>query len=197
MRIALSAMIIAVVAGAAVAAPLTSLAFTPSAPVVDFESFAVGTSGPIKVGPMTVSSPSWTVRSQGFTQFPGIFEGQYFGFGPNSFTIEFVGDMRAVGFGLFDPNFSGTRLEVFDRGGTLLETVFPLTGPIGGGFSTFTGVQRVTAEIARIVVTPQSGDFLAVDTIAWDAGVPAVPVPPAAGLLIGGLGMLAAVRRRR
>src|SRR6056297_1949204 len=152
MRLILSAAVVGTaIATSAAAAPVTIPSdFTPDA-VETFEGIALNTSGPIITGPMTVDAPGWLVRAQGFTQYPGIFEGQYFGQSAVTVTITFATDMQAVGFGLFDPNFSGTKVEAFDRSGTLLESVFPPTGPTGGGFSTFTGVQRATAEIASIV----------------------------------------------
>lgn len=185
-------------ASAALATPInTPGTFTPSAPIVDFESFAVGTAGPITVGDMTVSAPGQTVRAQGYTQYPDIFEGQYFGFAPVVFTLDFAVDMMAVGFGLFDPNFANTKIEAYDRGGSLVETLFPPTGPTGGVFSTYVGFSRTEGDIAKIVVTPQSGDLLAVDNIAWKTAMAAVPVPASIWLMVAGLGGLGALRRSR
>ncbi|MEE4119041.1 MAG: VPLPA-CTERM sorting domain-containing protein [Paracoccaceae bacterium] len=199
MRKLLTAAAMAVSASSAFSAPVTSPTdFTPTAPVVDFEAFVLGTASPITVGPMTVAAPGYIVRAQNFTQYPGIFEGQYFGQASSStVTITFDVAVRAVGFGLFDPNFPATQLQAFDAAGDLLETVFPPTGPIGGGFSTFTGVVRNIAEIRSVVVTPQSGDLIAIDTISWATSIEPIPVPPAAALLLGGVGVLAGFRRRR
>lgn len=183
------------------ATPVTALGdFTPSAPVVTFETFAVNTPGPITVGPMTVSAPGQRVRPQGFTQYAGIFEGRYFGFSFVTFTIDFSDDMMAVGFGLFDANLGGTQVEAFDRNGQSLEVVDPSMGLQNGIVSTYTGVMRTQGDIARIVVSPQSLDLLAVDNIGWKVagdGVSTIPLPGAAPALVGSLALLLLLRARR
>ncbi|ARE39929.1 hypothetical protein RGUI_1788 [Rhodovulum sp. P5] len=180
------------------ATPVTALGdFTPTAPVVTFEDVADGTTGPLTFGPLTVSSsPNQTVGTRGYTQYAGIYEGKSYGFGVVTFYLDFAVDMAAVGLGLFDPNYANTRVMAYDRSGTLIETVYPDKGPTGGVFSTYTGVMRAEGDIARLVVTPQAGDLLAIDNIGWATAAPAVPLPSAALLLLGGFGALGALRRR-
>jgi len=129
----------AIFAATSVAAvPITSPgSFTPSAPIVDFESYAAGTAGPITEGPMTVSAPAQSVnKNLIYPEYTDIFESKYFGFAAVTFTIDFSVDMMAVGFGLFDPNFPGTVVKAYDRSGTLLESLFPALGLPGGSWST-------------------------------------------------------------
>jgi len=183
----------------ALAAPITAPGTFVADETVTFDGFAVGTSGPISVGDMTVSADNWIVRAQGFTQHVDIFEGQYFGQGVNVITLSFLRNVTHVGFGLFDPNIPTTSLSAFDRAGNLLETMFPVTGPPGGGTSSYVGFERALGDIASVVVTPQGGDLLGIDTISWQLAVPVsqVPLPAAGFVLVGALGGLFGLRRRK
>lgn len=200
MKHVLLAASIALAAPAAMAATINMPGtFTPSAPVEDFEGYAIGATGPITSGIMTVStSGSWSVRGQAYTQYADIFEGQYFGQGADSFTISFSTDIMAVGFGLFDPNFANTKVEAYDRAGNLLESLAPPLGPPGGSFSTYVGFSRVEGDIASILVTPQAGDLLAVDNISWKvAELSQVPLPASLWMLGAALGGLRLSRSRK
>lgn len=183
----------------AFAAPINAPGtFVPSAPIVTFDSFDNGTSGPLTVGPLTIdSAPTQAVGTRGYTQFPDIYEGKSFGFTDATFTLSFSEDVMAVGFGLFDPNYLGTKIEAFDRFDNLLEAIAPPPlGPTGGVFSTYVGFSRAVADIATIIVTPQAGDLLAIDNIAWKTGdVSEVPLPATLWLMVAGLGGLGMVRR--
>lgn len=146
--------------------------FTPSAPIVDFETISVGTTGPITVGPMTVSGANMFVRAQNFTQVPEVFEGRYFGQFVSTITLDFAVDMFEVGFGLFDPNIDGTVVQAFDRAGNLLETIAPPLGPTGGVFSIYVEFNRSQGDIARVLAIPAATDVLGIDNIAWNSTAP-------------------------
>ncbi|MEL6476149.1 MAG: calcium-binding protein [Pseudomonadota bacterium] len=76
---------------------------------ITFEEFAVGSAEPLTDGFLTVSSAlgNQQVRAQGFTQIPGVFEGQFFGFAATDFFLDFQAGVSVVTFGLFDPNLLG------------------------------------------------------------------------------------------
>lgn len=199
--IAVHALVATPLAAATISSPGT---FTPTQAIVDFEAFAPGTLGPITVGDMTVSGAiAQRVNGQGFTQFPGIFEGNYFGFAGTDYTIAFAVDVTHVGFGLFDPNSPDIDIQALDRGGNVLESFSPPTGPTGGSFSTYVGFARTIGDIASVrVLQPRGFDLLAVDSIAWRVAsatppVSEVPLPAAGWLLLGGLAALAGARCRR
>lgn len=182
-------------------------ALNPAATIIDFEAFTVGTPGPITDGFATMtSSGSAIIKAQEFTQIPGIFEGQYFGFGAFNYFIDFANPVSEFGFGIFDVNFVGNEVRVLDTGNAVLEMVtsgidFPV-GPSGGGFSTFVGFTRAANDISRIellfVKNPLGDDFLGIDTVTYFQDTSAVPEPTTVALLGIGLAGLAgtAVRRR-
>lgn len=195
--IAVCTLLASPLAAATITSPGT---FTPTQAIVDFEAFAVGTTGPITVDGMTISASSpQKVRAQGYTQYADIFEGQYFGFASVTYTIDFAVDVTHVGFGLFDPNLSGIDIQALDRNGNILESFEPPTGNIGGVFSTYVGFARATGDIASVrVVPPSSGDLIAIDSIGWAvAPITTVPLPASGLLLVAGLGSIMALRRRR
>jgi len=195
------ALSIASLAGAASAAPITDRAELPDGlTLVDFEDFALGTRGPIVVGNMTLNSvgASAQVVRQGFTQFPGIFDGQYFGQGVLDYRFDFADPISAFGVGIFDPNFDATVLEAFDADGNLIDSYDVEQGPIGGVFSDYGGFLRDERDISYVVLSAAPGDLLAVDNILFqEARVDApVPVPAAALLFAPALGFLARKRRK-
>ncbi len=199
-----AALAIALIGGAAQAATInTPGTFAPTQAIVDFEDTAAATFGPLTFGDLTISAAAsgQRVNRQGFTQFPDIFEGQYFGFAATTFTLAFAVDVSDVGFGLFDPNVQGTRIDAFDRAGNLLETLMPPLGPTGGVFSTYVGFSRATGDIARVQAVAAGNDILGVDTIAWRTAAAAppspIPVPASLPLLLAGIGGLGWVARRR
>jgi hypothetical protein len=178
------------------AAPILDPAgLTAGATIVTFEEFAVGTSGPLSAGIATISSSrNWGVGAEQFTQYPGIFEGQWYGAGDflpaSSFTIEFSIGVQEFGMGILDPGIAGTQLEAFDGAGESLETLAPILGPSGGVFSSFAGFSRVLADIRKVVLTPADGDFVGIDTVSFNVGVAVMPLPAALPLFAGGLALL-------
>jgi hypothetical protein len=149
-----------------------------SSTLVDFESVDVGTLGPISSDQMTVSSsnPEDGIRPQEYTQFPGIFEGHYFGLGPNDYFIDFENPVAEVGFGLFDPNYFGNIIRILDVNGNELEravsgTDFPIEES-GGFHSVYVGFVRGSNEISRVEIihiAPEgvTPDWLALDNVSW------------------------------
>ncbi|MEM7642581.1 MAG: Ig-like domain-containing protein, partial [Pseudomonadota bacterium] len=140
---------------------------------IDFEDFAVGTVEPITDGFATITSAlgNQSVRPQGFTQIPGVFEGQFFGFSATDFFIDFASDVSAVTFGLFDPNTAGGTVRALDRsGGVIQELVFgtdvPL-GPPGGSTSQPIVFVSPNSDIARVEVSPLSSDLTAIDQLGY------------------------------
>ena len=70
----------------------------PGATIIDFEDQTVGTPLPLTIGNVTFSSSSAdaSIRPQGWTQYPGIFDGRYVGFGPYSFFLDFATSVAEV-----------------------------------------------------------------------------------------------------
>jgi len=187
--------------------------FSLSTTTLDFESFSVGTAQPsnadLSISAELPSAPgvqpsSVFVRSQGFTQIAGIFEGQYYGFDGANYYIQFNGVVQEFGMGIFDPNFAGNVLIAYDAFGNELERVtsdtdpeFP-TGIAGGSFSTFVGFSRATADINRIELLSVSNDVLGIDTLTYSSleSTPSVSEPGSAILFLGNLIGLQFIRRR-
>ncbi|MBY8977381.1 FG-GAP repeat protein [Rhodobacteraceae bacterium NNCM2] len=138
---------------------------------LSFEEFAVGTLGPVGDGFVTVDSVSGNqaVRAQGFTQIPGVFEGQYFGFASTPFTIEFEAPVNFVSFGLFDPNLVGGLVTAFDDDGGIIEQLtfgdeIPV-GPAGGSTSALVTFDQ--PGISQIVIEPLAGDIVGIDELSY------------------------------
>ena len=179
----------------------------PASTVIDFESFTVGTSEPIVINGVTITDDNPLVTSsiqpQEWTQYPGIFEGQYFGLGigDRGFVIEFASPVSQFGMGVFDPNLTGNILRALDSNGNVLEQVvsnidpeFPI-GPTGGVFSTFVGFSRLQLDIQRIELIHVTGDWLAIDNVTYST---VVPIPSAVWLFGSGLiGLIGIARRKK
>jgi len=168
----------------------------PASIIIDFESISVGTSEPIVINGVTITDDNTSVTSsiqpQDWTQYPGIFEGQFFGLGvgDRGFVVEFETPVSQFGMGVFDPNFTGNILRALDSNGNVLEQMisntdpeFPV-GPTGGIFSTFVGFSRNQRDIQRIELINVPGDWLAIDTITYST---VVPLPASIYLLASGL----------
>lgn len=190
----------------AFAVPFNGLGnFTEAVTVIDFESFSLGTSQPSTTDVTFradfpafpgVQNPNVMVRQAadlGFTQYAGIFESQYYGFGEANFIIQFDGVVKEFGMGIFDPNFAGNVMIAYDAFGNELERVttgtdpeFP-TGAVGGVFSTFVGFTRASADINRIELHSAPADVLGIDNVTYTALEEAPNIPePATGLVFMG-----------
>jgi len=187
------------------AAPINSPGdLSANATAIDFEAFTAGTLEPISNGFATIrsSAGNQTVHAQGFTQFPSVFGGQYFGFDVTSYSIEFSQPVSEFGMGVFDPNSGGNVLRALDSDDNVLEFVtsapgdefFP-TGPVGGVFSTFVGFTRQTADIARVeLINVGGGEILGIDTVTYAA----VPEPTSVSIFaVASVGFLWTRRRNR
>ncbi|NKB19988.1 MAG: PEP-CTERM sorting domain-containing protein [Alphaproteobacteria bacterium] len=182
--------------------------------IIDFESFAQGTAQPSNTdlsisaefpgAPAGSQASGVVVRSQGFTQFPNIFEGQYYGFAAANYFIQFNGTVQEFGMGVFDPNFTGNVLVAYDILGNELERVtsdvdpeFP-TGSPGGNFSTFVGFSRATADINRIELLVSGNDVLGIDTVTYSPlqAASSVPEPTTGIVFLSSLIGFQYVRRR-
>jgi len=194
-----STIVLSLTMGAANSAPISNPGdLTAGATIITFDEFAVGTQEPLSLGIVTITSSAGNqqVRAQGFTQHPGIFEGQYFGFKATNFIIDFSQPIQEFGMGIFDPNFSSTKLQAFDSANNLLEQLTPTLGPPGGSQSDFAGFIRNSADISRIVLS-QSGDLLGIDNVSYNVSASAVPVPAAVWLFGSGLIGLFGIARKK
>ena len=179
---------------AANATPITSPSSLAGGIIVDFESFALGTTGPIVTSGMTISVTPATagvfssLTSLGYAlqQYPGIMTGNVFGVASEvTYSIVFDNPVSTFGMGVLDPNFPGfgsnarNRLTAYDANGTVLEFTesgtpdFP-TGPQGGNFSTYVGFTYPTAEIKRIELMGAPGEWTGIDNVGY---IPSNPVP--------------------
>jgi len=214
------AMLLAYVGSTSAAVVGDPSGLSASSVVIDFESLPVGTSEPIIIGGVTISTfdregtnDPREIAAQRSTQYPGIFEGQFFGMGRHDFRIEFATPVSQAGLGVFDPNYDGNALLAFDAMGDLIDIAvsaagdpnFP-TGPVGGSHSTFVGFVRPTADIARIelwnIFNPAEGktDLLGIDSIRYFAGGGTVVIPEPGSIVllaIGCLGLGAVWHRQR
>jgi hypothetical protein len=178
--------------------------------VITFSEVAAGTSEPVTINGVTFTdnNPSTTsgVQPQGWTQYPGIFDGQFFGlgYGDRGFIINFNGaTVSGFGMGIFDPNYTGNVLTAYDIHNNILETLtssvdpeFPVGNP-GGYFSTFVGFKRNTSDIAWLELTNVPGDWLGIDNVTFNGRTNSAPEPTTMLLFAAGLSGLAVVRRKK
>jgi hypothetical protein len=209
-RIVAPACLLLLSAGAASAVPVNGPnSLHPASTVINFNNMPVGTVEPIVVGGVTITT--WEREGTNAprtvaaplphqTQYPGIFDGNYFAPGRQHVLVEFATPVAQAGLGIYDPNYDGNQLFAFDEDGNLLDfavsaaggTIFP-TGPVGGSFSTFVGFVRPTADIARLelhhVFNPVAGksDLLGIDNVMFFAGNGSGVVPEPGSLALLGI----------
>ncbi|NLE06141.1 MAG: PEP-CTERM sorting domain-containing protein [Crenarchaeota archaeon] len=184
---------------------------SPESIVITFDELPVGTNEPVTINGVTFTdnnaSTTSGIQPQGWTQHPGIFEGQYFGLGKGDrgFIIDFNGvTVSEFGMGIFDPNYTGNTLTAYDINNNVLETItsnvdpeFPV-GPPGGSFSTFVGFTRATNDIARLELRHVTGDWLGIDNVTFNRQTSSVPEPSTMWLLsIGMVGVIGNSFRRK
>ncbi len=146
----------------------TPSALNAAAVKITFDTFATGTYTPLSTTGVTISSSSATsVQNQGYTQWTGIFEGKWLGFGIVTYTMVFTSLVSECGVGIFDPNYSGIQAIAKDINGNILETMaVPVSSP-GGGFSTFVGFKRGSADIKTLEIVPAAGDPIGIDNVMF------------------------------
>ncbi len=175
---------------AAHAAPVTSPTALAGGTIVDFESYALGTTGPIVTSGMAISAtPANTPVASSLayaTQYPGIVTGNVFGLSDNIvFQILFDKPVATFGMGVFDPNFAGNVLTAYDVNGNVLETTtsntinFPVGAP-GGQWSTYVGFTYNAHVIKKITLAGINSDLLSIDNVAYQRVPGPLPILGAA-----------------
>ncbi len=177
------------------------------ASLMTFEDMPVGTlgAGPVRIGNITFSSAGGVaiVSVAGYAANGAVVYNNTLQpvaspvVGPPNhyvpLTMTFDNAVAEVGFGWFDPNFEGNRIEAYDGSGNLLEVGFVALGPIGGMEAAFIGVKRSANEIKSIVViNPAIEDVYSIDNIRTNT----IPTPGAA-LSLAASGMIALRRKRK
>jgi hypothetical protein len=202
--LAVTAIVLLADVSAAHAATVTSPASLAGGIIVDFESFALGTIGPIVTSGMAISATPASApvaSSLAYAQYPGIVSGNIFGFNADvSFSIVFDKPVAIFGMGVLDPNFLGNRLSAYDVSGNVLDFTdsgtldFPV-GPTGGSLSSYVGFSYGSPVIKRIELVGAPGDLLGIDNIGYLSPA-SVPGPlPALGMAAA-FGFSRKLRRR-
>lgn len=175
--------------------------------LMTFEDMPVGTlgAGPVRIGNITFSSTGGlsiasiagyaadgtVVNNRTLQPVSSPLVGP-----PNHYvplTMTFDNAVAEVGFGWFDPNFEGNKIEAYDGNGNLLETGYVALGPIGGVGAAFIGVRRETNDIKSVrIINPSIDDVYSIDNIRTST----IPTPGVAGSLAAG-GLLALRRKRK
>ncbi|MFH1723764.1 MAG: thrombospondin type 3 repeat-containing protein, partial [Elusimicrobiota bacterium] len=138
--------------------------------LIDFESFPVGTPEPITTQGATFST-SWggfQVVRMGYTQYPGIYEGNSFGFGITAISIVFDAPVQEFGMGIFDPNFCCDNIaRIYDQDDNLLDETSPSLGSPGGVHSASVGFVRAQPDIKRVEYQMSAGDPQGIDMVRF------------------------------
>ena len=151
--------------------PISIGDMNPDHVLIDFENFPEGTPEPIITEGATISSNwgSFTVRTIGYSQYPGIYQGKSFGFGYPVFNIVFDTPVKEFGMGIFDPNWCCENIiRIYDENDNLL-LVYKIEdlGPSGGSHSTFVGFIRDQRDIKRVEYQTTAGDQQAIDMLRF------------------------------
>jgi hypothetical protein len=177
------------------------------ASLMTFEDMPVGTlgAGPVRIGNITFSSAGGLSIASiaGYAADGTVVNNRTLQpvssplVGPPShyvpLTMTFDNAVAEVGFGWFDPNFEGNKIEAYDASGNLLEVGYVALSPVGGFGAAFIGVRRETNEIKSIVViNPSIDDVYSIDNIRTNT----IPTPGAA-LSLAASGMIALRRKRK
>jgi len=169
-----------------------------SATVETFDTTTAGLYNSLTFGNVTISSVGdpYTVGPD----FNGDFNtsgGQSiyndFDESPLNFRFDFATAVQAFAFnwGAADVNWT---LSAYDAANNLLES-FVLAPTFGSNAGDYYGIAAAGISYATLVTNV--GDFVFIDNFASTATVAPVPLPAALPLLLGALGGLAFVRRRR
>lgn len=159
--------------------------------LIDFESLSVGTvSNPLILAGATFSGLGTLEVSSSlpWSPPPVVYGNVLLSYNTSQYLdmrIDFDSPVSEIGFGMWDPNFAGNYLRVYDAGDTLLESVeFPVGAP-GGSFAAFRGIRRSSDEISYAILDISSGsEFYGIDNVSF--GAHAIPEP-------GGIGAVLAV----
>ncbi len=153
--------------------------------IIDFESLPDRTQVPITDGFATITAQSGNgvavnvLTRSDFLEHPGIYEGQFLGFGPNDYFIEFDRPVAQFGFGIIDPNWEGNIVRAYDSNNNIIETIVSVTsefpvGATGGDFSTYVGFVRLSNDIKRIELihapapnANQLDDHIGIDNVTY------------------------------
>lgn len=175
--------------------------------LMTFEDMPVGTlgAGPVHIGNITFSSNGGlsistisgyaadgsVVHNKTLQPVLSPLVGPPSHYGPMVMTFDNA--VAEVGFGWFDPNFEGNKIEAYDGSGTLLEVGYVALGPIGGSQAAFIGVRRNANDIKSVrIINPSIDDVYSIDNIRTNT----IPTPGAAGALAAG-GLMALRRKRK
>ncbi len=85
-----------------------------------------------------------------------------------SIRIDFSQPIGQIGLGQWEPNFTGTVLEVYSALNVLLESAAMETGPTGGSYAPYRGILRATNDISYAVArVASSSDIFAMGNFAF------------------------------
>ena len=156
------------------------------------------TTFPTSIDGVTISGFTGYFDTSGFSApitYPTYVSGNTCRVDPGTLTIIFNSPVSEIGFGLFDPNYSGTGFEAFNINGDSLTAGFvqsPL-GSSGGSFASYMGIRESSNIISSVVLTAAVGDLVGLDNISFSS----IPIPGAIWLLGSGFAGLIVARRKK
>jgi hypothetical protein len=168
-----------------------------SATVETFSGVAAGDYSTLTLGNVTITGVDGTFTVGGdyadTYNNPGpqsVYNG--FDYAPSTFRFDFASTVSAFAFLWGASDFNWT-LTAYNASGTALDSL--VIGPVyGSNAGDYFGIAAAGISYATLVAS--AGDFVFIDNFA-STTVPTVPVPAALPLLLGALGGLAMLRRRR